>query len=238
MRWRPLAAAVAGAVVAAATAGVGLERGWWRFNHPDGMRFPLRGIDVSHYQGKIDWPAVARDAEIAFVYVKATEGGDWVDPRFADNWREARRTGLRVGAYHFFTFCCPPLDQANHFLTLLPTDSDGLPPVVDVEFGGNCRLQRPPEELRRDLETWIQMVEAQTSRKVIVYATHEAVETFLDLSPFANPVWIRDIWREPELGRGRPWVFWQFANRGRVTGIAGFVDLNVFSGDRAALNAL
>src|SRR5689334_22820411 len=77
-----------GVVVALGLGGLGLSRGWWRMNYPDPERFPVRGIDVSHHQGLIDWPTVAGEPHLAFVYVKATEGGDWTDPRFAENWRE------------------------------------------------------------------------------------------------------------------------------------------------------
>ena len=78
---------------------------------PDRGKYPVRGIDVSHHQGPIDWQRVAAD-DVAFAVIKATEGGDHVDDAFATNLREARAAGLAVGAYHFFTFCRPGGDQA------------------------------------------------------------------------------------------------------------------------------
>jgi lysozyme len=223
-----------GAVVAVGLGGLGLSRGWWRPNYPDPARFPVWGIDVSHHQGHIDWPAVAGEPHLAFAYVKATEGGDWTDPRFQENWREARRAGLRVGAYHFFTFCRPPLDQARHFLSVLPRDAGMLAPAVDLEFGGNCRRTPERHSLQRDLAAWLQAVEAATGSRPVIYVTREAYDAFLDGSEVAHPIWIRDIWAEPRLLKDTPWAFWQFANRGRVRGIDTFVDLNVFAGSREA----
>lgn len=227
-----------GAVVAVGLGGLGLERGWWRMNYPDPARFPVWGIDVSHHQGDIDWPHVAGESHLVFAYIKATEGGDWTDPRFAENWREARRAGFRVGAYHFFTFCRTAQDQARHFLSILPRDAGMLPPAVDLEFGGNCSKAPDRLALRRDLVVWLQTVEEAVGARPVIYATHEAYDAFLHGSDLTNPIWIRDVWAEPRLPDGSGWVFWQFANRGRIRGIDTFVDLNVFAGARASLSEL
>src|SRR5690349_2704594 len=74
-----------------------------RFYEPDRTLYPVRGIDVSHHQNEIDWRKVAHD-DVSFAFIKATEGGDHRDTRFATNWKEAQAAGLKVGAYHFFTF--------------------------------------------------------------------------------------------------------------------------------------
>jgi len=117
-----------GGLVAVGGLSLGLGRGWWRMNHPSPARYPVWGVDVSHHQGEIDWAAVAKVQQIGFAYVKATEGGDWIDPRFTANWQAARRAGLRVGGYHFFTFCRPALEQARHFLDVLPKEPTRCPP--------------------------------------------------------------------------------------------------------------
>eukprot|EP01030_Chromulinospumella_sphaerica_P019884 gene19884-19787_t len=101
--------------------------GWRGFRRwePDPGRYPVRGIDVSHHQGTIDWTAVAAD-DVAFAYLKASEGGDHRDRTFAANWQAARAAGLKVGAYHFFTFCRPGADQARNFLAAVPAQRDSL----------------------------------------------------------------------------------------------------------------
>ena len=96
---------------------------------PDRNQYTIRGIDISHHQGDIDWAQVAAD-DIAFVYMKATEGGDFKDRAFARNWAGAGGAGLARGAYHFFSLCKSGREQAQNFLSVLPQDSDMLAPVV------------------------------------------------------------------------------------------------------------
>ena len=235
MRWRVIAAIAAGPLMAFGLFGAGLARGWWRMNHPSPARFAVWGVDVSWHQGDIDWPAVARQPLIAFAYVKATEGGDWIDPRFQSNWQGARAAGLRVGAYHFFTFCRPPLEQARHFLATLPPDADTLPPAVDVELGGNCKTVPTAREVQDALVIWLEAVARATGREPVIYATHEAYDRFLGLPRLRSRLWIRDVWTEPRLSPSDPWALWQFDARAQVAGISAFVDLDVFRGDRMAL---
>lgn len=207
--------------------------GWYRTYEPDRDRYPVRGIDVSNHQGRIDWPAVARD-DVAFAYVKATEGGDFRDRRFLENWRGARAAGLPVGAYHFFTLCRPGKDQAANFLAVVPKDPSALPPVVDIEFGGNCGARPQGPAFRRELDDFLTPVEAATGRPALLYVTPEFLEAYGAVLP-ERPLWRRSIVREP--AGPEPWVIWQHHNRGRVDGVEGPVDLNVFSGDRHSFAA-
>jgi lysozyme len=209
--------------------------GGQRFRAPDRTQYPLWGVDVSHHQGTIDWGSVAREPNLVFAYLKATEGGDWRDRRFAENWRNARRAGLKVGAYHFFTFCRAPLEQAANFLAVLPRDPDALPPAVDVELVGNCSARPSPGVLRRDLGTFMDAVARALQRKPLLYLTQEAHQRFFSGGDVGHPFWIQSLSGEPAAG----WTFWQFANRARVRGIRTTVDLNVFhSRNRALLDAL
>src|SRR5690349_93936 len=98
------------------------------------------GIDVSNHQGTVDWEDVASDG-VSSAYLKATEGDDFVDKRFAENWSGAASAGIARGAYHFFTLCSSGAAQAANFLRVLPTDGQALPPAVDLEYSG-C-AQRP-----------------------------------------------------------------------------------------------
>lgn len=197
---------------------------------PDRSRFPLRGIDVSQLQGSIDWARVARD-DVAFAYLKATEGGDARDREFERNLAEARRVGLPVGAYHFFTFCAPADEQAANFIEVVPTGETDLPPVVDLEFQGNCARRPSTQEMTDEIAAFLEAVETHFERQAVFYVTDEFLNAYGDAIP-ERRIWIRSIIREPaEPG----WAIWQYHPAGRVAGITGDVDLNVLPGPLDAL---
>ena len=185
-----------------------------------------RGIDASHHQGRIDWPAVAR-AGVRFAYLKATEGRDFVDPRFRENWRGAEAAGIARGAYHFFTFCSPGRAQAEHFLAEAPPARGALLPVADVEFVGNCTAWTSLDAVRAELRAFVDAVEAEWRAKPILYVTPEAYERVLAGQAAGHPIWVRDVLRRPAPDEFGGWLLWQYSETGRVPGIAGPVDLDV-----------
>ncbi|RUU44045.1 MAG: lysozyme [Mesorhizobium sp.] len=200
---------------------------------PDRGKYPVRGIDVSHHQRQIDWRRVAAD-DVAFAVIKATEGGDHVDDAFAANLREARAAGLAVGAYHFFTFCRPGADQARNFISVVPRDQSLLPPVVDIEFVGNCPRRPSPEELNVELSAFLRPVEAAFGKTAILYVTDEAARVYAG-QIVGRPHWVRSL----ALWPGHDdWIYWQYHDRGRVDGISGDVDLNVLQGGQEKLAEL
>lgn len=197
---------------------------FWRSYRPSIERYPLRGIDVSHHQHAIDWSRVAAD-DVAFAYIKSTEGGDYRDDAFAHNWREARAAGLAVGAYHFFTFCRAGAEQADNVLATVPVQADALPLAVDLEFGGNCGRAPSPDALRRELDAFLAKVEPAYGKRVVFYLTSDALDAYAVALP-PRALWRRSLLREPDpLSQ---WRIWQYHNRGRVDGIDGPVDLDVF----------
>lgn len=208
-----------------------------RLNHPRLSEFPVQGIDVSHHQGEIDWARLA-GPRVRFAYIKASEGATFRDPRFAANWRGAASAGVVPGAYHFFTLCRSGVEQAEHFIGVVsPMHGRMLPPAVDLEFGGNCRRRPAPEKLRAEVMAFGVMVEAVLGCAPVFYVTPEFHAAYVE-NHFDEPaLWRRSIFRMPE-GPGRDWLFWQFANRGRLGGIDGVVDLNVFHGDGTQFDEL
>lgn len=116
-----------------------------QLNNPSQKRYPVRGVDVSHYQGTIDWPVLAAQ-DLDFAYIKATEGSSHTDEKFAENWEAAKDTGLRIGAYHFFSFDSPGESQLKHFTETVPAFRQMLPPVVDFEFYGDKKVNPPDRE--------------------------------------------------------------------------------------------
>jgi lysozyme len=196
----------------------------WRPPLRDGERY---GVDVSNHQGDVDWPAVADD-NVRFAYIKATEGGDFTDARFEENWREAGEAGLDRGAYHFFTLCRPGREQAHHFLAVAPPDSAALPPAVDLEIAGNC--SRRPNRARVDAEVraFLDVVEEAWHRRVIVYVRDDWESRYPVRDELDRPLWHFRFLRRPNVEN---WVIWQIHGFAHVDCIAGGVDLNVMKAD-------
>jgi lysozyme len=205
----------------------------FRFSQmPNRSRYPVLGVDVSHHQGLVDWPAVKKDG-VSFAYLKASEGGDHRDGRFQENWRAAREAGLAAGAYHFYTFCRPGAAQADNFLgALRKAPGLELPPAVDLEFVGNCAKRPTKEELTRELADFTERVRSTTGRAPLFYVTGGYLRAYRETLPAGAAVWIRSVFASPRWTYGNDWVFWQFSGRGKVTGIKGPADLDVFRGSR------
>lgn len=205
------------------------ELGYIRFNYPDKSIYPVHGLDISHHQDVIDWEVLARE-DISFVFIKATEGGDHKDTQFKRNWESAGNIGIVRGAYHFFTFCKTGEEQARNYIETVPADKNTFPPVIDLEFGGNCSARPPKEEVLSEIADFARIVKQKYGRTPIIYATNQSYKSFLADEPVEYPIWIRNIYHKPKLPDGREWTFWQYANRGKLYGIKGFVDFNVFNG--------
>ena len=204
------------------------------FNHPSKEDYPVRGVDVASYQGEIDWVILSKQ-DIQFAFIKATEGSTFVDGNFERNYTNAIQTDLRVGAYHFFSFDSAGSTQAENFINTVPAYEDMLPPVVDVEFYGKY-VSSPPsnvDDVKRELRTLLEALEAEYGRVPIIYATHESYNLFLKKDFEKYDIWIRDIFTCPTLSDAREWTFWQYTNRGHMEGYQGvekFIDINVFAG--------
>jgi lysozyme len=195
-------------------------------NRPDTTAFSVRGIDVSNHQGDIDWSLVA-GAGIRFAFIKATEGSDFRDARFRANWNAADAAGVARGAYHFFTFCSPGREQAEHFLRTAPPTPGALAPVADVEFVGNCKSWSDLGAVRGELRAFLQRVEEAWGVPPILYVTRDSFERVVAGEFGEYPVWIRSVFDQPAADDYGRWLIWQFSETGRIAGIHGPVDLDV-----------
>jgi lysozyme len=197
---------------------------------------PVQGIDVSYWQGDIDWQKVSR-AGVRFAYIKATEGGDRLDPKFLDNWRAAKQAGIARGAYHVMYWCRTAKDQASWFKANAPGDEDALPPVLDVEW--NAYSKTCPNHIARDLaiakiKIMLQEMEAHTGKRPIIYTDPKFHRQVLEGEFPDYHFWLRSVAAKPEAKyEARKWVFWQFTTTGRVYGVGGPVDRNSFNGTPA-----
>jgi lysozyme len=194
---------------------------------------PVQGIDVSYYQGDIDWATVRR-AGIRFAFIKATEGGDHYDPKFLDNWHGAKRAGIARGAYHFVYWCRPAHEQALWFMLNVPSDPEALPPVLDLEWNGHSKTC--PGKVSRSvalqkIQIMLDAMQAHTGKRPIIYTDPAFYREVLQGQLHDYHFWLRSVAAEPHKVYGnRKWAFWQFTQTGHVPGVKGKVDRNAFNG--------
>jgi lysozyme len=229
------------AILTTLLGGIGLGTGFYfgliRIHEPDRQQYPVRGIDISAFQKQIDWSKLDRN-EVDFIFMKATEGGDFKDPNFPDNWRNAGQSKLNRGAYHFFTFCKPGKIQAQNFISSVPVETNTLPPIIDLEFIGNCKVRPSVATLKQELQDYITEVQKTYKQTPILYTTQEFYDAYLQKEFSSNPIWISNFYSQPHLADGRQWAFWQYTERGRVAGVPTLVDRNVFNGSKEKFKQL
>ncbi len=185
--------------------------------------FQFDGIDVSHHQGEIDWSKVKNDS-IDFVFIKATEGKDFLDTSYATNYREAKKSGLLVGSYHFFSTLSPGKNQALYFLEKMQIDKGDIIPVLDIEI----KPKHDKKTLILEVNDFISVIEDSLGVTPIIYSNQNFFNKYL--ANFQDDLlWIaRYNQKDPQLSGSAEWHFWQYGQRGKVSGINAFVDLNVF----------
>ena len=203
-----------------------------RINHPDG----LKGVDVSCYQGEIDWHTLSEGLDFAFI--KATEGSAHQDEMFSRNWEDSHKTGLFVGAYHFFSYDSPGASQAENFIATVGDQLPMLPPVIDVElYDGYMDSPKAADEVIPELEDMISALEEKYGAKPIIYCSSGTIKLYG--KAFADcPVWIRSVYYPPF---GVEWSFWQYCDTEKRQGYKGeepCIDMNVFKGSRSDLSKM
>lgn len=207
-------------------------------NYPEG--YEIHGIDISHYQGEIDWDELRNNGMIErcpvrFVMIKATEGSTRIDDRFAENFYQAREYGFIRGAYHFWSTRSSGRAQAEHFLRQVKLEDGDLPPVLDVEHKAK---DQTPEEFKESVLTWLRLVEKAYDAKPIIYTYYKFKLTYLNDSVFNDyPYWIAHYYVDSVKYEG-PWKFWQHTDCGRLPGIKGYVDFNIYNGSYYDLQQL
>ena len=189
------------------------------------------GIDVSRHQGDIDWETLKAgfhpDAPISFVYIKASEGSDFKDVKFKENFENARKHGFVRGAYHYFSTTSSGVSQANLFISMVKLGKGDLPPVLDIE-------EKPKNKKKYidEVKVWLKKVEEHYGVKPIIYASSKYKQKYLD-DPFFKeyPSWVAHYYI-PELREGEEWLMWQCSDLGVLPGIKEKVDINIFNGSK------
>ena len=226
-----------------------VKRSWrqeqmdWQFVPTFGIRLPMHygihGIDVSKHNARIDWQRVqqteANGVRLQFVFIKATEGATLSDKQFDRNWREAAKSDLRRGAYHFYHPTRDPLKQANNFIRNVTLKPGDFAPVVDFEVTNGQSETIIVDGLRQ----WLETVEEHYSARPIIYTNRNLYQRYIK-GNFANyPLWIAD-YSTKDLNRYDPdqLYLWQHSQAGWVKGIRGKVDFNVFVLDENRLGEI
>lgn len=200
-------------------------------------QWEIFGVDVSTYQGDVDWPALAGQG-VDFAFIKATEGSSLQDRQFSNNWYHAQEAGVRVGAYHFFSYDSPGETQAENFIEMVPVTPEALPPVVDIEFYGD-KLKNLPEKgaVKAVLDPLLARLEEHYGVKPILYVTYRSYALYLREGYGGYPLWVSLPTVAP-LDKG--WTFWQYSHTGMLEGYTGtqkHIDFNVFRGSEEEFRA-
>ncbi|MCO4293755.1 glycoside hydrolase family 25 protein [Solitalea sp. MAHUQ-68] len=200
--------------------------------------YTVHGIDISRYQQKINWQKLkAVDEEgvaISFVYIKATEGIDALDPMFSTNWDECKNARLLRGAYHYFKPKKSGKEQAQFFLDKVKHLPGDLPPVIDVEERGKM----PLAQFQRNLKSMIDEIEAEVGVKPVIYTSLRFYQDFIKNKFSDYPCWIANYHHPKLLFTKEKWTIWQHSDKGKVSGIIGRVDFNTFNGSMNELKQL
>ena len=205
--------------------------------YPDG--YDIRGIDISHYQGNIDWEqlknAMIMGCPLRFVIIKSTEGSTRLDENFRENFNQARDFGFIRGVYHFWSNKSTAREQAYFFLDKVHLTEGDLPPVLDIE---HKPADKSVEDFQRDVLTWLHIVEDRYHVKPIIYTYYKFKEQYLSAPVFDDyPYWIAHYYVDKVQYKGK-WKFWQHTDAGKLPGIKGYVDFNIYNGSYYDLRQL
>jgi len=214
----------------------------------------VNGIDISAFQPSVDFGQV-HDGGYSFVYIKATQSTGYASPNFGDQWRGAAAAGMLHGGYHFFDFNADATAQAQHFLANCPPAKGALPPMLDLETTDGVP---PAAQNVQSVSTFLHVVEQATGVRCVLYINYGCWAGTLGSTdgfsghPFWAPSYLSGVNAPPPTASAPPimeppppqitawstWTFWQYSQTGQVPGISGAVDLDVFSGNLAQLQAL
>lgn len=191
----------------------------------DTANYRVLGIDISAHNGKVNFKELS-NTNVKFVLMKATEDTEFKDPKFEDNFMQARENNFCVGAYHFFNFTADGVAQARNFLNSIQSKDLDLPVVIDVEQHGNTRFYMTSNVIRR-LQDMIDEL-AVNERNVMIYTNKDGYEKFIKDNFEDYPLWLCSF---VEPSDSINWHIWQYSHWGEVEGIDGDVDLNTFYGN-------
>lgn len=193
------------------------------------------GIDVSHYQGNINW-SLAKD-DISFAFVKATNGTVFVDPQYIENSEALLKEGVVSGAYHFYEPSQDPIKQASHFVKTISSSGHKLRPVLDIEITNG----KSAKNISSGALKWLKYVEEKIGCKPMIYTFASYWDNNLGDKFNRYNYWLA-AWTTKSKpvppNKRSDWQLWQFTNKGHVKGIKGLVDRDLFDGSKQNFDKL
>lgn len=205
---------------------------------PSAAKYPVFGVDVSNYQGYIDWERIEEQG-VKFAFIKATEGSGHVDESVSRNLADIADTSILHSCYHFFSFDSRGETQAENFIRTVDRNAIDLPPVVDIEYYGDKYSNKPScEEAEEILLPLLRELEEYYGVKPVIYTTMPVYCRYVKENFSDYPLWIRSTQLEPDF---IDWKFWQYSDKGKLDGYDGeepCIDFNVFCGSESELRQL
>ena len=187
----------------------------------------VHGIDLSHYQGEVFWETVGENTKMAYVYLKATEGGDRIDERYENNIILAHKHGLKVGSYHFYRPKTEQVKQLENFMTQCRPGEQDLIPMIDIETKGGLSTEAFCDSLMKFLD----LVEKAYKQKPLLYTYTNFYNKWLVGKIPQYPLMIAQYKdEEPVLADDKEYIIWQYTCKGRILGVKGYVDKSRFMG--------
>ena len=197
----------------------------------------VAGIDVSHYQGKINWDDIGFIEDkfpIKFVFIRASVGNNKVDVRFKENWAGAKKQHLIRGAYHYYRPNENSVTQAKLFIKTVQLQKGDFPPVLDVE---KLPQEQSIDSLKIGLKRWLELVDAHYNVKPIIYTSERYYNDFLKKEFGDYTFWVAN-YNFFVTNLKDDWLFWQFTEKGHIKGIDEKVDINIYNGSVKMLDYL
>lgn len=196
------------------------------------QNYPIWGLDISHHNGKVNWPKLVI-TKPHFVFIKATEGVTIKDREFDSNWVYLKKHQITRGAYHFFSYKSTGKMQAESFISNVTLEKGDLPPVLDLEFS---RKMPSAKKLKKEVLSWIDIVEKHYKKKPIIYCSWRYYQKYLKNVSKDYLLWICNYRSVPN--DKIHWSFWQHSESFKIPGINNQFDRNVFRYDSTAFNRI
>lgn len=195
----------------------------------DSNKYYVKGIDVSHHNPILNWNALL-DQNISFAYIKATEGTSHEDRNYPYNYDLARKTNIRVGTYHFYTFALSGKEQAEHFLKIGKFNTGDLLPAIDVEHSHSNVYSKDKKYVKHMIEELVifeQKLYEHFGVHPIIYTNKDCYKLYIKGNFTDNLIWMCDLHNEPSEDLEN-WRIWQFSHKGELPGVDGHIDLNYY----------